>query len=226
MGVQLTQEMILGAQKTQELYGVPASVTLAQIILESGGSYAGGLSLLAHKYNNLFGIKAGSSWTGKTVNMSTGEEVNGSHITIKDNFRWYDSVMDSIIDHGKLLAQPFYTKYTASATNADEYARAIHKAGYATDSSYADTLISIMKRDNLYQYDSGKIGGVTIGGSGGTSGSSGIGGIFGNGINQILVLITVCVLLIIGALFFASAFIGSPVKTVEKTTKKIKKAVK
>ena len=70
MGVTLTQEMIKGAQESEQKYGVPASVTLAQIMQESGGTNKGGLSTLAYKYNNLFGVTAGSSWSGQTVTMS------------------------------------------------------------------------------------------------------------------------------------------------------------
>lgn len=207
MGVQLTQEMIKGAIKTQETYGVPASVTLAQILLESGGSNPGGLSSLAYKYNNLFGIKAGSSWTGKVVNMSTGEFINGSHVTINDGFRVYDSVMDSIVDHGKLLTTSLYTNYTKNATNADEYAKAIHQAGYATDPNYSDTLIQLMKQYNLYQYDTGKIGGIVN--TGGNSGSNSGGSYSGGVLNNIFILIIVGLLLIVGALFIAGAFSDS-----------------
>lgn len=204
MGVQLTQEMIQGAIDTQNKYGVPASVTLAQILQESGGSYAGGLSGLAYNYKNLFGIKAGGSWTGKSVSMSTGETYNGQNVTITDAFRVYDSFADSIEDHGKLLASDYYTKYTSKATTADEYAKAIHQAGYATDPNYSDTLISLMKQYNLYQYDSGKIGGVVA--TGGSSSSSSSGGF---NIAPLLVLILVGVCLVFGAMFMAGAFVGT-----------------
>lgn len=231
MGVQLTQEMIQGAIQTQNMYGVPASVTLAQILLESGGSNPGGLSGLAYKYNNLFGIKAGSNWQGQVVNMTTGETINGQNVTIKDGFRVYDSVMDSIIDHGKLLASPFYTKHTGSAKSADEYARAIHKAGYATDPSYSDKLIQIMRQNNFYQYDTGKIGGVTVnpatpsGDSSGTVTGSNTGvsmGFNSNLLEPVFTLIVVGLVLILGALFLAGAFIGSPTEAVSKTVKKVK----
>lgn len=203
MGVQLTQEMIQGAINTQTKYGVPASVTLAQILLESGGSYAGGLSGLAYNYKNLFGIKAGGSWTGKSVSLSTGETYNGQNVTITDAFRVYDNFQESIDDHGKLLASDFYTKYTSKATTADEYAKAIHEAGYATDPNYSDTLISLMKQYNLYQYDSGKIGGVVSTG-GSSSSSSG-----GFNIAPLLTLILVGVCLVFGAMFMAGAFVGN-----------------
>lgn len=203
MGVQLTQEMIQGAINTQSKYGVPASVTLAQILLESGGNYAGGLSGLAYNYKNLFGIKTGSSWTGKSVSLSTGETYNGQNVTITDAFRVYDNFQDSIEDHGKLLASDFYTKYTSKATTADEYAKAIHEAGYATDPNYSDTLISLMKQYNLYQYDSGKIGGIVATGGSSSSTSGGF------NIAPLLTLILVGVCLVFGAMFMAGAFVGN-----------------
>ena len=61
LAVQLTQGMIQGAQETERLTGVPSSITLAQIIEESTGKYEGGLSYLAYKGNNLFGVKSFSS---------------------------------------------------------------------------------------------------------------------------------------------------------------------
>lgn len=208
MGVQLTQEMVEGAINTQKKYGVPASVTLAQILVESGGSYAGGLSGLAYNYKNLFGIKAGSSWTGESVNLSTGEHFNGQDVTISDAFRVYNSFEDSIEDHGKLLASDYYTKYTSKATTSDEYAKAIHEAGYATDPEYSNTLISLMKQYNLYQYDSGKIGGIVSTGESSGSSSSGTLGVGSFNLSGLFVLILVGVFLVFGAMFMAGAFVG------------------
>lgn len=147
MGVTLTQEMINGAIASEKKYGVPASITLGQIMLESGGSNAGGLSGLAYNYNNLFGVTAGSSWTGKTVYMTNKNGTDGQ------NYRVYDSVEQSIDDHGKLLASDRYTKYTSNAKNISEYASAIKQAGYATDPNYATKLTSIIRQNGLTKYD-------------------------------------------------------------------------
>lgn len=154
MGVQLTQEMIEGAQKAQEKYGVPASVTLGQILLESGGSNPGGLSDLAYKENNLFGIKAGSSWKGETAQYKTTEYKNGVAVKETATFRKYDSIADSIDDHGKLLSSDLYTSATKGKVTIAEYVTAMSGV-YATDPNYASTLIGIISDNNLTQYDNG-----------------------------------------------------------------------
>lgn len=165
MGVTLTQEMINGAIATQKKYGVPASVTLGQILLESGGNYPGGLSGLAYNDNNLFGIKAGSSWKGQTVNYTTTEYTDGKPYKTTATFRKYKSVLDSIDDHGKLLTTSIYTNKTNGATSLEDY---VNKMGsvYATSPTYANNLLSIIKNNNLTQYDDGSLPTGTVNGSG------------------------------------------------------------
>ena len=154
MGVTLTTEMINGAIQTQNKYGVPASVTLAQIIQESGGSYPGGLSGLAYNHNNLFGIKDSSSWDGQTVVMNTTEYKNGNTVVVPATFRSYNSVADSIDDHGMLLTKSIYTDKTKNATDLESYVRAMGSV-YATDPNYADELLKVINDNNLTQYDNG-----------------------------------------------------------------------
>ena len=156
MGVQLTQEMINGAILTQEKYGVPASVTLGQIILESGGNYPGGLSGLAYNDNNLFGIKTGSGWEGQSVTYKTTEYVDGQKVTVNASFRKYNSVLDSIEDHGELLSSSIYTNKTNGATGLTDY---VQKMGsiYATSPTYANDLLNIINKNNLTQYDNGSL---------------------------------------------------------------------
>ena len=156
MAVQLTQEMINGAILTQQKYGVPASVTLGQILLESGGNYPGGLSGLAYNDNNLFGIKTGSGWSGSSVTYKTTEYIDGQKVTVNASFRKYDSVLDSIEDHGKILASPIYTNKTSGATSLTDY---VQKMGsvYATSPTYAENLLSIINQNNLTQYDNGSL---------------------------------------------------------------------
>ena len=151
MGVQLTQEMIKGAQLTEEKYGVPASITLGQILLESGGSYAGGLSGLAYKGKNLFGMKG--EGTAGSIYLTTKEQgSNGTYATTA-KFRKYNSFTESIEDHGKLLSSVRYQQKTNSATTIREYAGALQSAGYATDKNYADKLMNVILTNNLIQYD-------------------------------------------------------------------------
>lgn len=161
MGVSLTEEMIKGAQESEKKYGIPTSITLAQILQESGGSYSGGLSGLAYKAKNLFGMK-GEGTAGSTYFPTTEYDSNGNAYKTNAKFASYNSFSDSIDAHGKLLTNSRYTKYTSNATTLEEYANGIAKGGYATDPNYASSLISQIKNNNLTQYDLGdwKTGGT------------------------------------------------------------------
>lgn len=134
------------AQECQRKTGIPASLTLAQAALESGwGARAPG--------NNLFGIKADRSWTGPTTDFRTTEHVGGQDVKLADRFRAYDSWLASMIDHAQfLLRQPRYAA-CFKETTGEGWARAVAKAGYATDPKYADKLIAIMRDRNLTFYD-------------------------------------------------------------------------
>ena len=157
MAIQLTSEMIQAAQQNEQKYGVPASITLGQIILESSGSYEGGMSKLAAKANNLFGMKgAGNAGTYLINTVEEGE--GGSYVTTA-GFRKYKTIADSIDDHGRLLTTERYTSKTSTADTVEEYAKALQAAGYATDSRYAEKLINVIKSNDLTQYDKRKFGG-------------------------------------------------------------------
>ena len=137
------------AQASMKETGVPASVTLAQAILETGW---GGSTIGSAK--NLFGIK-GTGPAGTTV-VSTQECYDGTYVTIKDGFRMYNNWQESIDDHAKLVSNGRYkSAWDAYQSNhdADAFARGIHNAGYATSPTYADNLISLMKQYNLYEWD-------------------------------------------------------------------------
>ncbi|MDO4369471.1 MAG: peptidoglycan DD-metalloendopeptidase family protein, partial [bacterium] len=152
----LTQEFVNGAVQSQSKYGVPASLTLAQLVLESGGEYEGGVSELAYKCKNLFGIKG--KGTAGVCFYNTGEQTaSGSSFSIVAGFRKYNTYAESIEDHAKVLTSDWYKRCTKDAKTADDWARAIKKCGYATDVSYANKIISIMKEYNLYQYDDSSV---------------------------------------------------------------------
>lgn len=148
----LTSEMVIGAIESEQEYGVPASLTLAQIILESGGDYPGNLSALAYECNNLFGMK-GEGPAGSKEYKTLEEKPDGTKVTITAKFRKYHNVKESIDDHGKLISSGHYSAYIENCKTADDWAKAIQKAGYATDSSYAETLIDIMTKYNLYVFN-------------------------------------------------------------------------
>ncbi|WP_161907913.1 peptidoglycan DD-metalloendopeptidase family protein [Emergencia sp. 1XD21-10] len=150
----ITQEMVIGAMESEKKYGVPASLTLAQIILESSGNYPGGLSKLAFECHNLFGMKGIGPAGYKEY--QTGEQTsNGESYVIYAKFRKYHNVKESIDDHGKLLSSATYKKYTQNCKTADEWAKAIHKAGYATAVDYSQKLIELMGMYDLYSFDNG-----------------------------------------------------------------------
>ncbi|MDR7002100.1 glucosaminidase domain-containing protein [Neobacillus niacini] len=137
------------SQKLEQEKGVPASITLGQIILESSGRY-NGLSGLAYKAKNLFGIKG--TGTAGSVKVKTTEYVKGEKIEVTAEFAKYETYYDSMLDHANLLLTPRYQKYLKDVTNIVDYAHGIHDAGYATDPEYADKLLKI-----IYQYDLWKL---------------------------------------------------------------------
>ena len=137
-----------GAIAAQRRYGIPAAVTIAQAIDESGW----GQSELATKDHNLFGIK-GSGPAGTDV-YSTSEYQNGEWVTVDAGFRVYRNVAESIADHSELLATGLaYQRAMADRDVPDAFANDLTGV-YATDPNYGANLIALMKLYNLYQYDS------------------------------------------------------------------------
>jgi flagellum-specific peptidoglycan hydrolase FlgJ len=144
-------QVVPGAQQSQKLTGVPASVTIAQAILESFW----GTSYLAKEANNLFGVKAHTKpGPAGVVWIDAWEVEDGVSVTRSEPFRKYNSVAESIVDHGMFFVENRrYRSALAAADDPKEFARRINIAGYATDPAYAGKLISFMDRYNLYQYD-------------------------------------------------------------------------
>jgi len=136
-----------GAQAGQQRYGVPAAVTIAQAIDESGWGQSG----LAARYNNLFGIK-GDGPAG-SVTLPTSEFEGGQWVTIEAQFRVYYNVAQSITDHDELLATSgYYTRAMADRAIPDAFANDLSGV-YATDPNYGANLIALMKLYNLYRFD-------------------------------------------------------------------------
>ena len=131
------------AVKQMKSHGVPASITLAQGILESGA----GQSTLARSSNNHFGIKCGSSWRGRTVKHDDDAR--------NECFRAYDDPKDSFEDHSQFLKRGarYAFLFKLDVTDYKGWARGLKKAGYATDPSYANRLITIIEDYELYKYD-------------------------------------------------------------------------
>ncbi len=138
------------ARLVERMTGVPASLILAQSALESGWNKS---SLSKAPYFNFFGMKVGSGagqWTGKAVNMKTGEVIDGEAIHIRDDFRTYKSPFQSFSDLA-LRHKRFNLNFNGRSF-ADSV-QAVVNSGYATAPDYGFALMQIRKQYNLAQYD-------------------------------------------------------------------------
>ena len=133
------------AIQNMRMYRIPASITLAQGILESGS----GKSELARKSNNHFGIKCGSHWSGRKTYHDDDAK--------NECFRAYKSVLDSYNDHSKFLTSNnrYSNLFTLQIDDYRSWAKGLSKAGYATNPNYASRLISIIEDLKLYSFDEG-----------------------------------------------------------------------
>ena len=185
-----SSEVVRLAQQTEEKYGVPASVTLAQYALESGY----GKSQLAKTKNNYFGMRNGSK-----------------------GWQSFGSMEESFEAHGQLLSKPLYADKVKNAGSVEEYVNGIAET-YAPSSDgnndYAGKLLQIIRDNNLTQYDSGTYSsGVS---SSASSGSSG--GLFDSALSIGVKVIAVIAVAVLAFIFFMTAFdlkIPNPVKAVK-----------
>lgn len=158
----ITYEMVEEALACQEEYGHPAGCTLAQIIVESGqGDH---LSGLATKDHNLFGMKWSSAYAlceevaGKS-SWRTGEEYGGEHVTVTADFISFVGDVECIRFRSRVFLQA--DRYTGNALiceaidgyDSDKMAEGLKDAGWATSSSYVESLKSVMETYNLYRFD-------------------------------------------------------------------------
>ncbi len=133
--------------------GVPASIILAQGILESGA----GTSELAQNANNHFGIKCGSNWSGKTYKKKDDDKDSEGNL-IESCFRKYNKVEESYLDHTAFLNDPkkeYRYGFLFKLDRADYkgWAHGLEASGYSTSNTYAEKLIDIIERYQLYEYD-------------------------------------------------------------------------
>jgi len=128
-----------------EATGLPARVILGQAALESGWGKHEVRSAQGTGSFNLFGIKAGPSWTGATVDAVTTEVVNGVAQKVVQKFRAYASYAESFVDYAKLVANnPRYEKAVQAAGDVMQFAREMGKSGYATDPNYGTKLAQVL----------------------------------------------------------------------------------
>jgi hypothetical protein len=126
--------------------GVPASIKMAQALLESQS----GQSILATSANNHFGIKCKSTWTGE-IYYHKDDDLDSNGVLVESCFRSYSSAVDSYKDHSDFLVNRGRYKelFNLPKTDYVGWAHGLKKCGYATDPSYADRLVRIIQRYNL-----------------------------------------------------------------------------
>lgn len=149
--VKVTTEMVLDyiedfkdiAKDNMRQHGIPASITLAQGILESGV----GQGSLSKRANNHFGIKCHKEWSGPSVRHDDD--------ATQECFRKYDDPADSYRDHSLFLTSRsrYASLFKLDKDDYKGWAKGLRAAGYATDTKYPDKLISLIERYQLYQYD-------------------------------------------------------------------------
>ena len=131
-------------------YGIKVySPIIAQAIHESGW----GQSSLSAKYHNYFGLKCGTLWTGKSVNLSTKEEYSaGSLTTIRSNFRVYDNMEQGVKGYFEFIQLPRYSNLKG-VTSPKQYLTNIKNDGYATGYLYVDHTMALVDLYDLTQFD-------------------------------------------------------------------------
>lgn len=174
-----TSEDIRLAQESEQKYGVPASVTLAQYALESGY----GKSTLAKTKNNYFGMRNGSK-----------------------GWQTFNSKAESFDAHGKLLSNDLYSSKTAGAKTVQEYVHAFAET-YAPSSdgnnNYAGKLLQIIEDNNLTQYDGGNYGTITTGTATVTTGKSGV---VDSVLSSVIQGVSVVAIAVLAVILFMAAF--------------------
>ena len=140
------QRMLPHAQVASANTGIPAHFMMSQAALETGWGKSEIRGADGQNSYNLFGIKAGSSWKGRTVDIVTTEYVNGKPQKQVDTFRAYDSYADSFRDYANLLRNNArYQDVIAQGHDASGFAQGLQRAGYATDPNYAQKLMGVIR---------------------------------------------------------------------------------
>ena len=150
------QSVAPGAIQGWNEYKVLPSITVAQAIVESGW----GRSALSTQAHNLFGIKG--SYNGNSVVMRTREVYGGRSVYVNANFRAYANNSESVTDHGRFLNVNSRYRNLLGDTNYATVANKLRQDGYATDPSYASTLIRFVQTYNLNQLDAVALSGKVV----------------------------------------------------------------
>lgn len=138
------------AEAAAKKLGIPAKVLVAQSALETGWGKHLPVNANGQANYNFFGIKADSSWQGAKQSVNTLEFEGGAMVQRKASFRAYDSVSASFNGFVQFLQEnPRYSQALKDKSDPERFARALQKAGYATDPQYADKLIAIMRSGRI-----------------------------------------------------------------------------
>ena len=149
-GAKPTQEEFVKAHESaaraaEEQTGIPAAFMVAQAAHESGWGKREIRNADGSSAHNLFGIKAGASWTGKVAQVTTTEVIDGQPRKVVAKFRAYASAADSFRDYAQMMKDsPRYAGVVAAGNNAQGFAQGLQRAGYATDPAYADKLTRVI----------------------------------------------------------------------------------
>jgi flagellar protein FlgJ len=136
------------SQAAQET-GIPANFMIGHAALESGWGRREIKAKDGSNTHNLFGIKAGGSWTGKTAEVTTTEYIGGVARKVTEKFRAYSSYAEAFKDYANLLANnPRYSHVVAAGNGNDaaSFAKGLQRAGYATDPNYAHKIMAVLKQ--------------------------------------------------------------------------------
>lgn len=143
---QFVSRLSIPAQVASRASGISHQLIVAQAALESGWGQREIPTTDGKQSFNLFGIKAGSNWSGATTDITTTEYSNGVAKKVQATFRVYGSYVEAIADYVKLLTNnPRYAQVTAAGT-PEQAAHALQAAGYATDPNYANKLVSVIQK--------------------------------------------------------------------------------
>jgi len=145
---QFVKELLPMARKVAETIGVDPKLLVAQAALETGWGKFIMHNQQGESSNNLFGIKSGAKWTGKSVNVNTLEVEKGVFVKVKDDFRMYDNFEKSFSDYIDFLQKnPRYQSALDVVKDAKQFVQSLQQAGYATDPDYAKKILRIFNQD-------------------------------------------------------------------------------
>lgn len=148
---QFVANVATAAENAAESIGVSPNLVLAHAALESGWGKKPITDNKGQNTYNVFGVKAGGDWTGRTADIVTTEFVGGVAQKRVETFRAYDSYSEAFADYAKLIGKRFGGA-TQAGSDAQAFARGLQQGGYATDPSYADKLVHVAMSPALRAY--------------------------------------------------------------------------